>query len=62
MNIPKQINKLTEAVTTLTSSHNANKLAVRSTLEPEASDNSDAEADEEEIDRQNRVILHENDL
>ena len=37
-----QVNNLTEAVTQMTSSHNANKLAARSTDHPENSDNSDS--------------------
>ena len=35
----KQVNKLTEAVNQMTSSHNANKLVARSTDDPENSDN-----------------------
>ena len=35
----EQVNKLTEAVTQMTSSHNVNKLAARSTADPENSDN-----------------------
>ena len=58
----EQVNKLTEAVTQMTSSYNANKLAARSTADPENSDNSDSGEDDEENDRQNRVTIHETDL
>ena len=57
----EQVNKLTEAVTQMTSSHNANKLAARSTAHPENSDNSDSGEDDEENDRRNRVTIHETD-
>ena len=57
----EQVNKLTEAVAQLTSLHNANKLAPRSTADPENSDNSDFREDDEENDRQNRVTIHEMD-
>ena len=53
--------KLTEAVTQMTSSHNASKLAARSTADPENCDNSDSAKDDEENDRQNRVTIHETD-
>ena len=56
-----QVNKLTEAVAQMTSSHNANKLAVRSIAHLENSDNSDSEKDDEENDRWNRVAIHETD-
>ena len=36
----EQVNKLTEAVTQLTSPHNGDKLDARSTADPENSDNS----------------------
>ena len=36
----EQVNKLTEAVNQMTSSHNTNKLVARSTDDPENSDNS----------------------
>ena len=55
----EQVNKLTEAVTQMTSLHNANKLAARSTVRPENSDNSDSGGDNEENDRRNRVTIHE---
>ena len=45
----------------MTSSHNANKLAARSTAHPENSDNSDSGEDDEENDRWNRVIILETD-
>ena len=48
-----------EAVTQLSSSHNANKLAARGTADPENSDNSDSGKDDEENDRRNRVTIHE---
>ena len=54
----EQVNKLTEAVTQLTSLHNAHKLAARSTADPENSDNSDSGEDN---DRQNRVTIQEMD-
>ena len=57
----EQANKLTEAVTHMTSSHNANTLAARSTADPEKSDNSDSGKDDEENDRRNRVTMHETD-
>ena len=57
----QQVSKLTEAVTQMTSLHNANKLAARSTAHPENSDNSDSGEDDEENDRQNRVTIHETD-
>ena len=55
----EQVNKLTEAVTQMTSSHNANKLAASSAADPENSDNSDSGEDDEENDRRNRVTIHE---
>ena len=57
----EQINKLTDAVTQMTSSHNANKLAARSTVDPGNSDNPDSGEDGEENDRHNRVTIHETD-
>ena len=57
----EQVNKLTEAVTKMASSHNANKLAARSTADPGDSDNSDSGEDDEENDRRNRVTIHETD-
>ena len=53
----KQVNKLTEAVTQKTSSHNANKLAARSIADPENSDNSDSREDDEVNDGRNRVTM-----
>ena len=52
---------MTEAVTQLTSSHNANKRAVRSTADPENSDNSDSWEGDEESDRRNMVTIYEMD-
>ena len=57
----EQVNKLTEAVIKMTSSHNANKLTARSTADPGDSDNSDSGEDDEENDRRNRVTIHETD-
>ena len=57
----EQVIKLTEAVTQMTSLHNANKLAARSTVDPENFDNSDSGEDDEENDRWNRVTIHEID-
>ena len=57
----EQVNKLTEAVTQMTSSHNANNLAAKGTAHPENSDNSDSGVDDEENDRWNRVTIHETD-
>ena len=57
----EELNKLTEAVTHMTSSHNANTLAARSIADPENSDNSDSGEDDEESDRRNRVTIHETD-
>ena len=54
-------NKLTEAVTQMTSLHNVHKVAARSTADRENSDNSDSGEDEEENDRRNRVTIHETD-
>ena len=42
----EQVNKLTEAVIQMTSLHNANKLAARSTADPENSYNSDSGEDD----------------
>ena len=56
-----QVNKLTEAVTQLTYLHNANKLAARSTADPENSDNSDSGENDEENYRWNKVTIHEMD-
>ena len=69
VNIPKehskcqmeQVNKLTEAVTQMNSSHNANKLAARSTADPGKSEKSDFGEDDKENDRRNRVTTHETD-
>ena len=47
----EQVNKLTEAVTQITSSHNPNKLAARSTADPGNSDNPDSGECDEENDR-----------
>ena len=55
----EQVKKLTEAVTQLTSSNNANKLAVRSTADPENSDNSDSGKGDEENNRRNMVTMYE---
>ena len=52
---------MTEAVTQLTSSHNANKLAARSTADAENSNNSDSEEGDEENDRRNMVTIYEMD-
>ena len=57
----EQVNKLIEAVTQMTSSHNANKLAARSTAHSDNSDNSDSGEDDEENDRRNRATIHEAD-
>ena len=57
----EQVNKLTEAVNQMTSSHNANKLVARSTDDPENSDNSDSGEDDEVNDGWNRVTIHEMD-
>ena len=57
----EQVNKLTEAVTQLTSSHNANKLAARSTADAENSDNSNSGEDDEENDRLNMFTIFEMD-
>ena len=52
----KQVNKLTDAVNQMTSSHNANnKLAARSTDDPENS-NSDSGEDDEVNDGRNRSL------
>ena len=56
----EQVNKLAEASTQMISLQNANKLAARSTADPENSDNSDSWKDEEN-DRRNRVTIHETD-
>ena len=52
---------MTEAVTQLTSLHNANKLAARSTAGAENSDNSDSGEGDEENDRRNMVTIYEMD-
>ena len=57
----EQVNKLTEAVTQLTSSNNANKLTARNTADPENSDNSDSREHDEENDRRKSVTIHETD-
>ena len=54
----EQVSKLTEAVTQMTSLHNANKLASKSTADPENSNNSDSGEDNEENDRWSRVTIH----
>ena len=46
---------MTEAVTQLTSLHNANKLPARSTADPENSDNSGSGEGDEKNDRRNMV-------
>ena len=43
----EQLNKLTEAVTQMTSLHNANKLTAKNTAHPENSDNPDSGEDDE---------------
>ena len=50
---------MTEAVTQLTSLHNANKLTARSTADPENSDNSNSGEGDEENDEQNMVTIYE---
>ena len=55
------VKKFTEAVTQLTSSYNAIKLAARSTSDPENSDNVDYEENDDENDKRNRVTIHETD-
>ena len=57
----EQVNKLTDAVNQLTSSHNVNKLVARSTDDPENSDKSDSGEDDEVNDGRNRVTINEND-
>ena len=57
----EQVNKLTEAVNQMTSSHNANKLVARTTDDPENSDNSDSRKDDEVNDGRNRVTNRETD-
>ena len=57
----EQANKLTEAVTQMTSLQSANKLAARSTANRENSDNSDSGEDNEVNDRRNRVTINETD-
>ena len=52
---------MTETVTHLTFSHNANKLAARSTADAENSDNSDSGEGDEENDRRNMVTIYEMD-
>ena len=52
---------MTEAVTQLTSLHNVNKLAARSTADPGNSDNSDSGEGDEENDRRNMVTIYEMD-
>ena len=49
---------MTEAVTQLTFSHNANKLAARSTADPENPDNSDSGEAYEENDRRNMITIY----
>ena len=57
----EQVNKLAEGVTQLTSSYNTNKLAARSTADPENSDKSDSGEGYEENDRRNIVTIYEID-
>ena len=57
----EQVNMLTETVTQMISSNNANNSAARSTADPESFDNSDSGEDGGEKDRQNRVTIHETD-
>ena len=57
----EQLSKLTEAVTQMISSYNANNFAARGSANPENSDNVDSGEDDEENDRQNRVTIHETD-
>ena len=57
----EQVNKLTEAVTQMTSLHNANKLAARSIDDPENSDISDSGEDDKVNDGRNKVTIHETD-
>ena len=52
---------MTEAVSQLTSLHNANKLATRSTVDAENSDNSDSGEGDEENDRLNIFTIFEMD-
>ena len=49
---------MTEAVTQLTFSHNANKLAARSTADLENPDNSDSGEGYEENDRRNMITIY----
>ena len=53
----EQVNRLTEAVTQMISSHNANKLAARSTDDPYNSDNIDSGEDNEVNNGRNRVTI-----
>ena len=55
----EQVNKLTDAVNQMTSSHNTKKLVARSTNHPKNSDNSDSGEDGEVKDGRNRVTIHE---
>ena len=57
----EQLSKLTEAVTQMISSYNANNFAARGSANPENSNNADSGEDDEENDRQNRVTIHETD-
>ena len=57
----ESVNRLTEAVTQLTSSHNAFKLAARSTADAENFENSDSGESDEENDRRNMVTIYEMD-
>ena len=57
----EQVNKLTEAVTQMTSLHNANKLAARRIDDPENSDISDSGEDDKVNDGRNKVTIHETD-
>ena len=57
----EQVNKLPEAVTQLTSSHNTNKLAARSTADPENCDNLGSGEGDEKNDKRNMVTIYEMD-
>ena len=57
----EQVNKGTEEVTQMASSHNVNKLAARSAAHPVNFDNSDSEEDDKGNDRRNRFNIHKTD-
>ena len=57
----QQVSKLTEAFNQITSLQNANKLATRSTDDPESFDNSDSGENDEVNDGGNTVTIHETD-